>query len=218
MADDDISQADRFPRRTLRRQGTRRRILAEALKLFRQIGYGATTMNAIAEAADIHVTTLFTHFKTKRDLVSSLNDAGIDVLAQMVAKEKGNTPFFDFFRAVVLSNAEKIEGEIDPALTLWHELERDPELTMVWVRYEQRQVALLADYVAADYGLDAAADYTPILVSSLMVSAAWNAHRRWSEAAAQLDLETETVKALEIAEAMARAVLPRKQPTRRRAG
>ena len=57
-------QAERFPRRTLRRQNTRARILRAAMQLFRQVGYGAATMNAIADAADVHVTTLFVHFKS----------------------------------------------------------------------------------------------------------------------------------------------------------
>ncbi len=210
MNDAKTDQAERFPRRTLRRQNTRARILRSAMRLFRQVGYGAATMNAIADAADVHVTTLFVHFKSKQDLAVSLNDATIEQLKALVAEAKGKVPFFTFFREVVLATANTLEGESDPELTLWHELKKDPELTLAWVDYEQRQVAILADYIADEYGLDVEKDYTPALVSSLLVSSSWLSHRRWSANARELDIATETRKALTIAETMARAVLKEK--------
>jgi AcrR family transcriptional regulator len=208
MTDED-ALLEKFPRRTQRRQQTRARILKSALKLFRKVGYGAATMNAIADAADVHVTTLFTHFKNKRDLAVSLNDSSVALLEQMVADSRGKVPFFEFFQSLVLGTARRIEHASDPTLSLWHEMRRDPELTFAWVQYEQSQVVLLADYVAQDYGLDPASDYRPALVASLMVSSSWISHRRWTESVGGLDLETETLAAVKTATEMARAVLPR---------
>ncbi len=185
------------------------------MQLFRQVGYGAATMNAIADAADVHVTTLFVHFKSKQDLAASLNDASLERLEQLVADAKGKTPFFSFFRGVVLNTAKTFQGESDPELTLWQELKKDPELTLAWVDYEQRQIAILADYIAADYGLDPQADYRPTLIAGLLVSSSWFSHRRWSENAARLDLTRETKKALDIAEAMALSVLEKKTARRK---
>lgn len=207
LTDNRDIQRERFPRRTLRREQTRARILKAALKLFRQVGYGAATMNAIADAADVHVTTLFTHFKNKRDLAVSLYDTSIERLEQMVTEAQGQRPFFEFFRAVTLNAARAIEGEADPTMTHWRELLRDPELTYAWFLYEQRQVALLAGYIAHDYGLDPATDYRPDLASNLLVMSGWVSHRRWCDAPQTLDLETETVKALDIAERMVLSVL-----------
>lgn len=214
MSEEKADQAERFPRRTLRRQNTRARILRSAMQLFRKVGYGAATMNAIAEAADVHVTTLFVHFKSKQDLAARLNDAALERLERLVAESKGKVPFFKFFREVVLSTAKTFQGESDPELTLWHELKKDPELTLAWVDYEQRQIVMLADYIAADYGLNRETDYTPTLIASLLVSSSWISHRRWSENTGKLDLTKETRKALDIAEAMALSVLGKK-PSRR---
>lgn len=200
-------QRERFPRRTLRREQTRGRILKAAWEQFRQFGYGATTMTAIADAADVHVTTLFTHFKAKRDLAVSLYDSSIERLERLTADARGHQPFFEFFRSVAMSSARAIEGESGPTMTHWRELLKDPELTFAWFLYEQRQVALLAGYIAHDYGLDPATDYRPELVSNLLVMSGWVSHRRWSEAPQALDLETETVKALDIVERMARSIL-----------
>lgn len=206
MTEDGPTPAERFPRRTARRENTRNRIVKVAARLFQQVGYGSTTMNAIADAADVHVTTLFTHFKSKQDLASSANDVTLERLERLIAASQGKLPFFAFFRRIVMDFASRLEGERDPGVTVWSELERDPDLALAWATYEHRQVIMLAGYVAAEYGLGAD-DYRPVLVSSLMVSASWEAHRRWSSDTKHLDLAHETLVALDIAEGMAKAAL-----------
>lgn len=46
-------------------------IQQHALRLFREQGYEATTIDQIAEAADVSVSTVFRYFHTKEDLVVS---------------------------------------------------------------------------------------------------------------------------------------------------
>ena len=48
---------------------TRAAIQSHALRLFREQGYDATTIEQIIEAADVSETTLFRYFPTKEDLV-----------------------------------------------------------------------------------------------------------------------------------------------------
>lgn len=50
---------------------TRAAIQTEALRLFREQGYDATTIEGIAEAAEVSESTLFRYFPTKEDLVLS---------------------------------------------------------------------------------------------------------------------------------------------------
>jgi len=207
MTDENL-QREKFPRRTQRRQQTRARIISAADKLFRTVGYGAATMNAIAEEADVHVTTLFTHFKTKRDLAVSMNEEAAAILEHLVEQAKGAKPFFDFYLDLVLAAARRVETARDPSASLWHELSMDPELTFAWIQYEQRQIALLADYVAYEYHLDATSDYRPQMVAGLMLSSSNLSHRRWTESDEPLDLQTETRKAVDLAIRMARSVLP----------
>jgi AcrR family transcriptional regulator len=198
------TQADKFPRRTERRRQTRERILEAAARLFGATGYGGATMNAIAEAADVHVTTLFTHFKTKQELAFSLGDQAVAQLADLIAGARGRTPFFDFYRGLVLETARQLSRR-EPAVPLWRELGEDPELAFAWVRYERRQIELFADYIAVEYGLDPQTDYRPELVASLMLAASWSAHRRAT--AESLELEAETASAVATATRMGRAVL-----------
>lgn len=57
--------------RELKKARTRAAIQREALRLFRERGYDATTVEQVAEAAEVAHTTVFRYFPTKEDLVIS---------------------------------------------------------------------------------------------------------------------------------------------------
>lgn len=56
-------------RREHKRRETRERIADVAMKLFLKLGYDATTIDAIAEAADVSRRSLFDHFPAKDDIL-----------------------------------------------------------------------------------------------------------------------------------------------------
>lgn len=207
-AQEDADSAERFPRRTARRQQTRARILDAALLEFQRVGYADATMNAIAEAADIHVTTLFTHFKAKRELAETLAETELARLQEMVEKAQGQVPFFDFLRDLVLQTAEARQSQGDHKRGISRESLNEPELVLHWVRYEEREVRLFAGYIASDYGLDATTDYAPLLAADVLVASGVHSYARWRRGRGTLDLVAETEAALDIAERMARAILP----------
>ncbi len=76
-----MREAPAAPRPGLRERKkarTRAAIREHALRLFREQGYAATTVDQIAEAADVSPSTFFRYFPTKEDVV--LQDE-FDVLA-----------------------------------------------------------------------------------------------------------------------------------------
>jgi AcrR family transcriptional regulator len=72
-----------YPRRRERARATRMRVLDAARALFIERGYVATTIDAIAERADVASETIYSTFGNKRSLLSQLVDASIagDVIA-----------------------------------------------------------------------------------------------------------------------------------------
>ncbi|TDD33865.1 TetR family transcriptional regulator [Nonomuraea terrae] len=60
---------DRPGLRERKKAKTRASIQKEALRLFREQGYAATTVEQIAEAAEVAPSTVFRYFATKEDLV-----------------------------------------------------------------------------------------------------------------------------------------------------
>jgi AcrR family transcriptional regulator len=49
--------------------GIRQRLLAEAQRLFREHGYAATSLEQIAEAAEVTKGAIYGHFASKEDLM-----------------------------------------------------------------------------------------------------------------------------------------------------
>jgi AcrR family transcriptional regulator len=68
--------ADRS-RRSERAEQTRRRIVEAATALFDARGYAATTMEAIAEQADVAVETVYSRFRTKANLLEAILEPAI---------------------------------------------------------------------------------------------------------------------------------------------
>jgi AcrR family transcriptional regulator len=60
------------------KERTRQRLLAEAQRLFRERGYAATSLEQIAEAADVTKGAIYGHFASKEDLLLSAIEAGRD--------------------------------------------------------------------------------------------------------------------------------------------
>lgn len=71
--------------RERKKEKTRRTIQEEALKLFAAQGYEATTIDQIAEAAEISPSTFFRYFATKEDVV--LQDDYDPLLIQMFVEQ-----------------------------------------------------------------------------------------------------------------------------------
>lgn len=67
----------KFPRREQKARATRQAVLAAARKLFVEVGYGATTIQAIADEADVAVQTVYAVFGNKRSILAELVDVSI---------------------------------------------------------------------------------------------------------------------------------------------
>jgi len=71
--------ATKQPRDDARQPGTdtRERILATAAALFREKGYAAVSMRAIAAASGLQAASLYYHFKLKDQIVAEVLDIGV---------------------------------------------------------------------------------------------------------------------------------------------
>lgn len=79
-----VKRRYRSPQRTEQASATRREIMEAAQRLFSAQGYGRTTMEAVASAADVSVATVYLCFRSKFGLLSALianaaEDPSLDV-------------------------------------------------------------------------------------------------------------------------------------------
>jgi AcrR family transcriptional regulator len=75
-----MAEAVKAPKRTRRAektQATRQRIIGAARELFLERGYTGTTIEAIADAADVAVETVYARFANKTNLLMAVKDAAV---------------------------------------------------------------------------------------------------------------------------------------------
>jgi len=73
----DVKTAAAEGRRQKKARQTRRRILAAAAELFTRQGYAATTIQQVAEQADVAWQTVYSVFGTKAAILSAVFDVAV---------------------------------------------------------------------------------------------------------------------------------------------
>lgn len=98
-------------RRARKRAETRARILAAARELFLAQGFDATTIDQIAERADISKRSFFDYFPAKEDVVAAWQDAFGDLLVAKMAARPAGEPLA---RTVEAAMSEAISESVSP--------------------------------------------------------------------------------------------------------
>lgn len=86
-------------RRERKKEETLQRIQQAGVKLFLKNGYEATTVDAIAAAAGISRRTFFYYFKSKDDILLSMQSHGFETVCNAVATSPADQPPIDAVQA-----------------------------------------------------------------------------------------------------------------------
>ena len=89
------------PRQQRRKAETRRRIVKAADRLFSERGYTATSIEEIADAADVAVRTIYLHFGSKAAIMLSYVDDWIDEFVTAVIARPVDEPVADTLRSAI---------------------------------------------------------------------------------------------------------------------
>jgi AcrR family transcriptional regulator len=132
---------------------TRNAIQEHALRLFREQGYARTTVEQIAEAAEVSPSTFFRYFPTKEDVV--LYDALDPLLIAAMGRQPLDLQPLEAMRRAM----HEVWGTLRPG-ALTDELDRGrlvytvPELRERYLTELIRTTALMAEIAAARLGRD----------------------------------------------------------------
>jgi AcrR family transcriptional regulator len=101
--------------RERKKKATRDAIHYGAMRLFAEHGYAGTTIDQIADAADVSRATVFTYFPTKEDIVFGEAPQAIEGLAAMLADAPATVP-------AVRAWLRGLTGWIEPDMLLQRKL------------------------------------------------------------------------------------------------
>jgi AcrR family transcriptional regulator len=146
-----------YPLREGRKLRTRTALIDAAATLFAEHGYENTSLEAIAERAEVHVQTLYRHFPNKETLAIAgdleLYDRFRAALQERDAKSQ---PVLEFWKAWATDLTRKV---LERSPNLYRERvrmrERVPVFSMMSTALWQNYIDLLSVELAKEMGLSA---------------------------------------------------------------
>ncbi len=165
--------------RERKKRRTRDTLQREAMRLFAEHGYDETTVEQIAAAAEVSVSTFFRYFPTKEDVV--LTDSFDPMIAQQFVARPAGEPPADAFRQSMRELLAVIPAaELDLALARARLSMRVPALRARTLDNQLGTAGMLADAVAARTGRPAD-DYRVRVAAFVLAGALTVAVLRWAE-------------------------------------
>ena len=151
--------------RELKKRRTRETILRAALGLFAERGYTHTTLEDIAEAAEVSTGTLFVYFPSKEDILFPEEREFYEQLKQRLEQRPSDATSFDVLRDLLATRESP-----DQTLALRMKILRDEGLRDRQRARYMRVERLLADSIAKDLGA-ADDDLRPTLLAASAAAA-----------------------------------------------
>ncbi len=155
--------------RERKKADTHEAIRRAAADLFLAEGYDATTMEAVAEAANVSVRTVFRYFPTKEALFFGGADGDLADLRELLDARPEDEPVMQSVRAVIevfvarIEHVEEIDRRLAPLL-------RDvPALRQHYLGVLDQVEATMADWARARLGATPR-DLRPGLLAACVVS------------------------------------------------
>lgn len=176
-------------RRERKKLETRQALEQAALRLFAERGYEQTTVEDIAEAADVAVRTFFRYFSSKQDVLFGevVTDRITRLRSELSARPRTEDPVQSVRVVMDLLDFTGPDEEAQ-ILARMDLMRRQPTFVSRYLEIMDQMRAVVVEFVADRTGLDPRRDLYPILVGGACV-ASWDASLKvWVESGATLSM------------------------------
>jgi AcrR family transcriptional regulator len=187
-------------RRERKKLETRQALEQAALRLFAERGYEQTTVEEIAEAADVAVRTFFRYFSSKQDVLFGdvVKDRVTRLRTELAARPRRESPITSITTVMDLLDVAG-EDEEEQILARFDLLRHQPSLRTRYLDLINAMRLVVVEFVADRTGMDPRHDMYPHLLAGA-AAASWDTSLTlWAESHGKLslrDLRNEAFAAL----------------------
>jgi AcrR family transcriptional regulator len=187
-------------RRERKKLETRQALEQAALRLFAERGYEQTTVEEIAEAADVAVRTFFRYFSSKQDVLFGdvVKDRVTRLRTELAVRPRRESPIKSITTVMDLLDVAG-EDEEEQILARFDLLRHQPSLRTRYLDLINAMRLVVVEFVADRLGMDPRHDMYPHLLAGA-AAASWDTSLTlWAESHGKLslrDLRNEAFAAL----------------------
>jgi AcrR family transcriptional regulator len=134
------------------KQRTRRELAEAAARLFLERGYPATTVQDIAEAADVSPRTFFRYFPSKEDVITAIASTTMDDALDHLAGHDERESLRSALTAMLTASLAPVGEDPGSARAFQFMLRNTPALRGRWLEEQRRNRDRLADALAPWFG------------------------------------------------------------------
>ncbi len=176
-------------RRERKKLETRQALERAALRLFAEQGYEQTTVEDIAEAADVAVRTFFRYFSSKQDVLFGdvVTDRVSRLRSELAARPRSETPIESIIAVMALLDVGSAEEE-EQILARMDLMRQQPAMVTRYLDLINAMRLAVVEFVAERTGLDPRNDMYPLLVAGAC-AASWDTSLTlWAESGGRLSM------------------------------
>jgi AcrR family transcriptional regulator len=166
-------------RRARNRARTRRALIDAAIERFAAEGFGAVSVEHIADAAGVSPRTFFRYFPTKEDVVFADYEAEFDAWDEVTATPRAGEPLLETIRR----GTHRVVADYEADTERWDRwfalVVAEPALQRRMLESQARLRARATVALARLLGVDAATDPRPAALASAAMAATEAASRAW---------------------------------------
>jgi AcrR family transcriptional regulator len=161
-------------RRERKKQRTREALIEAAFTLFAEKGFGATTVEEIADAVDVSSRTFFRYFSSKEDVALTIQEEQVAAILAALDECPHDEPIVTALRHAGVRVMRAYEGgaagfDRDRFECLQDLMHSSPALLARSLELSQKKQSLLTEAVARRMGVDAEHDLRPHVVASAAI-------------------------------------------------
>lgn len=167
------------PLRQRKKNQTRAAIIDKATRIFRRKGFEASTLDEIAEAANVHKQTVLRYFTSKEEIAFARRIATFQQFeAELDAHEGPVLAYWRDYISRATDATSEVGAQKSDELRVWYDfIDSDHRLFAYQLRLNERYQTVLARALSREAGVEPDNDTFAVSVAALLVCGNYNAAR-----------------------------------------
>lgn len=168
--------------RERKKERQRSEIVRAAFRLFDERGFSQTTIEAIAEAAEISPRTFFRYFDSKDDVVLVDPAGKLALVDEVIVSAAPDEPILETLRRGWAKLADEYLSDREITAGIYRLSRKEPVLAARLFSFQTEWSRAIAHAISVRLGVDPSTDIHPEIIATTAQAVLRSAFNRWVEA------------------------------------